>query len=338
VGALESRWAGTARRSLRAAFALACGLGLAYAASWAGPVPARAAQRPAWWIADRDAHQLVGLDRDLHVAARRELRWPVLLAARADGGTWVARALEDGPRGAHELACFDASARLRARFAASPVHALCAPDGEVLYALSEEPGAPAQLLRVELEAGPRALAPFAGARWLCARSAGELVIGASDGRLWSVDGAGVVHAEQQLGAELAALAPGPREGTCWVLERAPDARLWLLGARLEPLRVRRTGLTGGELAAERGSERVWVADARRKHVRRFGPAGQLELDRTDVPLAGITAGAALRGGGALWLAPGALLRVDARGELAPGQGGFGHAHDLARVPDGVGAR
>lgn len=355
MGVLESRSAGAARRSLRAALALACGLGLAYATSRAGAVAPRAPAPVAWWIADRDAHQLVGLDRDLHVAARCALRWPVMLAARTDGGVWVARALEGGPRGAHALECLDALGRSRARFELPAPRALCAPGGEGAWMLIDAPPEPplqpeqpesleqpepAHLLRIELEAGPRRLASFAGARHLCARSSGELVLGADDGRLWLTDLAGGVRAERQLEGGLAALAPGPRAGQCWALQRAPDARLWLLGAALEPLGVLRTGLAGGCLAAEPGSERVWVADARRRHVRRFGAAGRLELDWTDVPLAGLRVGAALRdehapgGGGALWLAPGALLRVDARGTLAPGQGGFGHAHDLARVPGG----
>jgi hypothetical protein len=334
VGALESRLAGATRRSLRAALALACGLGLAYAASWSGAPAARAPGRVCWWVADRDAHQLVGLDRDLHVAQRRELRWPLLLAARADGGVWVARALEGGPHGAHELVRFDALAQPHERYELPAVRALCAADGARAWVLSDAGADSAQLLQVELGRVPLPIARFAGARLLCARSAAELAIGSGAGRLWLVDATGRIRAERCLDGALAALAPGPSADQCWALERAPDARLWLLGARLESLRVQRTGLDGGRLASESGAPRVWVADARRRHARRFGAASGLELDWTDVPLAGLMAGAAERGGGALWLAPGALLRVDARAGLVPGQGGFGHAHDLARVPDG----
>lgn len=334
MGALESRLAGATRRSLRAALALACGLGLAYATSWSGAPAPRAPGRVCWWIADRDAHQLVGLDRDLHVALRHELRWPVLVAARADGGVWVARALERGPHGAHELVRFDAYAQPHERYELPAVRALCAADGARAWVLSAAGAGPAQLLHIEPGREPRSIAHFAGAQLLCALSATELAIGSGAGRLWLVDAAGDVRAERRLEGALAALAPGPSAGQCWALERAADARLWLFGAKLEPLRVLRTGLEGGRLASERGAERVWVADARRRHARRFGAHGRLELDWTDVPLAGLMAGSAESGGGGLWLAPGALLRVDARGGLAPGQGGFGHAHDLARVPGG----
>ena len=91
------------------------------------------------------------------------------------------------------------------------------------------------------------------------------------------------------------------------------------------------GYASAHLGAVPDEERVWVADTGSARVRRFGPAGVVEIDRQDLPAAALDRTVAWRNGGALLLTPGAILHVDAAGTLAPGQGGFAWLSDAARV-------
>ena len=54
------------------------------------------------------------------------------------------------------------------------------------------------------------------------------------------------------------------------------------------------------------------------------------IDRADLPLDGLDRALGLERGGALLVAPGAILRLDARGATVPGQGGFAELSDLCR--------
>ncbi|HUR28569.1 MAG TPA: hypothetical protein VM509_10310, partial [Planctomycetota bacterium] len=109
-------------------------------------------------------------------------------------------------------------------------------------------------------------------------------------------------------------------------------RLALFDAALAVRWSRSVGLHALHFAPERGTERVWIADATEPRVRRFGPGGLLEIDRPDMPLGGLDRACATASGTALFTAPGALLALDALGQNAPGQAGFDFLVDVASVP------
>ena len=116
-------------------------------------------------------------------------------------------------------------------------------------------------------------------------------------------------------------------------EAVPDAagrRLLCLGPELELRWQVQLPIAAQHLGAPPGEERVWLADTSSPRVLRYGPGGALELDRAALPLSGLERALPWIDGAVLLAAPGAILHVDARGHLAPGQGGFNYLSALAR--------
>ena len=140
-------------------------------------------------------------------------------------------------------------------------------------------------------------------------------------------------------------ADAPVADGWWCLDVTQGGRLVRLGPDLSERWSVAVAIQPLHLVPVPGEERVWLASATQPHARRYGPGGQLELDLEDLPLSGLDRGLAWgvrpaspgrRGprasGGVLLVAPGALLHLDAAGQLAPGQGGFDYLVDVAGRP------
>jgi hypothetical protein len=296
-----------------------------------GGEPPRTAAR--YWAADRDARRVVGLDENLFVVASLPADWPVRLEARGDGGLWVARAASGDPTGPHVLERWSSAGAVLASVPLGPLYDLaCIDGGEALAVAGTATGtrdaliaagdgtwracdAPADVLSV---AGR-------GGQWLLGTESGAL-------ELRDVLDPTLVLAQRQLGGIVSDVAPGPRRGSWWALDASGSPshrRIVFLEPDLTTSWERVVGLAAHSLAPVPGEERVWVVDATAPLARRFGPGGTLEIAGAQLALAGAERARALAGGGALFPAAGALLRLDAQGIAAPGQGGFDFLVDVA---------
>lgn len=284
------------------------------------------------WITDRDAGRVYGLDRDLLVVRELPLRAPIEVEACADGGAWVVSALDGGPVGRHQLARLDRDGVVGPRAALGTFHDLACDAEDRALVIEDGPAG----RRVALFDGSAQL------RWQ-AQAPGALSLASAWGQVLVGDDAGVVSCfdlgapaapprSSALGGILADVAAGPSAESWWVLDASAAHRLVLLDADLSARWIVPAGVAALHLAPVSGVERVWLADVNAPSARRFGPGGALEVDRRDLPLAGLDRVASLAGGGALFAAPGALLALDGLGRNAPGQGGFDFLVDVAVVP------
>ena len=267
---------------------------------------------PVLWAADRDANLVYGLDEDLILAARVELVAPLELARASDGRLFVLR--EGGV-----LDVLDSSGKILRELEIGPCVDLDVVEDNALLVQ------PSAALRIGPDFETTVLVRGAGLRCIAGSGDGALV-GTDDGRIerLALDGSGVL-ASVHVGGAIVDLAPGGAfalDGT--------GRRLLCLGPDLElrwkvdlPIRAEHLGVLPGE-------ERVWLADTLSPRVLRYGPGGVLELDRGALPLCGLDRALPWTDGAVLLVAPGAILHVDARGHLAPGQGGFNYLTALAR--------
>lgn len=312
--------------------ALACALALVLGAARLpfamGPRPVR------FWAADRDAQRVFGLDDELVARRTIDCGWPRDVEARADGGLWVLRS--GGPSSilGDRLDSFSPAGDLENEMslAAASELALC----EGRDAITIEAGAAAngadRVWRVAPDGSATIL--FEAPALACLLCVGRDVwLGARTGRLVRIasDGSRRVVAAFDHDAEWGALAAGPRPGELFALDLRAPRRLCLLSAELELRRATVLGFDARALAPIASTGRVWLADSSGARVRRYGPAGQLELE-VPVSLFGPDRPLALADGGVLCAAPGAILRLDADGQVLPGQGGFSFLSDLARAP------
>lgn len=314
------------------ACALALLLGAARLPFATGPKPVR------YWAADRDAHRVSGLDAQLVVRRTLDCGWPREVAARADGGVWVLRS--GGPTSilGDRLDSFTPAGDLENEMSlgAATSLALCAEHDALVVEIDDTPQAAERVWRVAPDGTGTVL--YAADGLACVASAGrEVWLGWRTGRLARIasDGSGRVIAKADHDAEWGALAPGPSPGMLYALDLRAPRRLCLLSKELELRRETLLGFDARALApivangAATGG--VWIADTSGARVRRYGPAGLLDFE-VPVALFGPDRPLALPDGGALFAAPGAILRLDANGAPLPGQGGFSWLSDLARVP------
>ena len=296
-------------------------------------------RRPvAWWVADRSAHRVLGLDADLLSTAEIRVDWPLEVEVAPSGKLAILRAVkgrETADRELLQLQEIDGRV-LRTRMGAAHSLRALGPRGWVCIESNE------RLLHIDSDGLSRCLA---GMRSLAHLAVGSerLLMGSSSGalRLLEWDEVGVRGlCTRSLGGALRALATGPGPGEWWALVGAEQSRLVHLGSDLHSLWEQTTDVSATFVAAARGSAHVWLADHERPWTLELGadperwPTRRLPLrgdSRIRLPAIGFEAGAALPGGGALLLCPGALLRLDERGRLRPGQGGMTYAVDLAQA-------
>lgn len=285
---------------------------------------------PTTWVADRDADAVVGLDDGLFEAKRIELTSPVELERAADGALWVVSARDSHPLGPHDLVRYGPDGRRTAAASFGPVYDLERLGADALVV--ERTNGAGRVACVTPDGSVTVLASLPTVR--CASGSGDRVaIGTEEGDVLLLDIAATppaLVAQHALGGIVGDLAPGPTDGTWWVLDVGGAGRLRLLEPNLVPRWTITVGLHALHLLPIRGEERVWLADTTAPVARRYGSGGALELDVQNLPLSGLDRGVALAGGGVLLAAPGAVLHLDATGTLQPGQGGFDFLVDLTR--------
>lgn len=285
----------------------------------------------AFWAADRLAQRVIALDGELGVVRRLALDWPADVEPCADGGLWVLRSSDGSANGLRRLVRLRADGSLETELTTGLVRDLDVLAGRdaLLVELGASPGDPPRALRVGPE-GAHHLA-LEVPDLACIAGSGETIALGAAGEVLRVDASGALLARADVGRRIVDLAPGPEPGSLWALDAGPGRRLVRLDAALALLWRVEVGLEALHLAPEPGAERVWLADTAGPRARRFGAGGLLEVDREELPLDGLDRALALAGGGALLVAPGAILRLDARGATVPGQGGFAELADVARA-------
>lgn len=319
-GRVARRW----RALSTAVFAVTLGgaMGLSWdALSKAGPGSAGPLE---WWAADRDAGQLLALDRNLQVLRRHPLEAPLELAARSDRRVWVVCAGAAGTLAPQTLRCLRHDATVDLQLSVPPLLDLDVLDG--LDALVIElSGAQRRAARIDLQ-GSNTTLQIAPDLFCVTGRDGEVLVGTDTGRLELFGvGASAPTATRAFGGVIADLAPGPRARTWWVLDAhgGPNShRVALLDETLGSVWERPAGLTALHLAPVPHAERVWIADPNSNLARRFGPGGNLEIGAATLSMSGADRGVARPDGSVIFATPGALSVLSADGLPLPGQGGF----------------
>jgi hypothetical protein len=283
-----------------------------------------------WWVADRDAGRLVGLDAELFETREIPCEAPLELAVRADGGLFVLGGTRPWGSGARWLHSFDVQGMLLARIPLAGAEGLAVVGGEEAAVL-----AGGRLVLFGPNGAERMVREAPGARALAVRG-GELVLGDGAGRvaLYSRAWQGALLAEVELGAGVVALAQGPAGGSWALLDGGgAERRLVLLGHDLEVLRELSIGPLGTWICPleQRGGWELWVATKGEKQVLCMD-VQRLDPVLLDLPLAASGAPVAAPAGGFLAPAAGAVLAFGPRGELIRSQGGFDYAVASARAP------
>ena len=281
--------------------------------------PRREAARARTWVADRGAGRLIGLDDDLFVTGSLEVEVPVALALRSDGGLWIAAAVEGHPRGAHRLDLVPPRGRPCPVAELGALLDLEVVGGERALAVHRTGGC--TLVQTHGADGSEEIVLAVPGAACAAGRPGRTLVGTEDGRLLAV-GAGAV-VERALGRRFVDLAPAPVSGGWWALDTGPPSRLLLVDAELAIVSELFPG-PAAAMAPVPGEERVWILAEGRRAALRLGPRGELELPPAVLSMRGVEAIAATADGGLLAAAPGALMRLDPRGQPVPGQGGFDH--------------
>ncbi len=270
------------------------------------------------------------LDPDLLPAVSLPVRSPRLVAGRSDGGAWVVAGDHREP-GAGEILRVDAGGKVVWRAPIGPVLDLDVLGGDEAV-LIEEGDEGVSVVLLELRGRRRELLRLDDARCLAATDR-RVLVGRSNGVVLVRGSRDPAVLDWGLSrCAIGQVARGPRAGTWWALEGGERSTLHLLGPDLEPRWSTACHLRAPRMAPVPGREAVWVADGESPLVRRFGPGGILDREVSDLPLLGLGAGLAADGGGVLWCAPGAILRLDARGELVATRGGYRLLSDLDAVP------
>lgn len=284
------------------------------------------------WTADRDASRVFGLDRDLVVARRIAIDYPLEVECASEGGLWVLRSSGGQADLSQRLCRIDANGEVETQLYLEPCRALGVLEGEQALVLEHTDPSTTWLTRVRREGSKFPLLSRNDLACVCG-SRGTVIVGTDTGSVLRVDAtSGAVLAEIQLGGAIGDVAAGPTAGSVWALDVQGTGRLFLLDEKLAIRWAAGVGFSARHLGAVPGEERVWIADTSSPRVVRIGASGVTEIDRGNLPLQGLDRVLAWTQGGALVLAPGAIMRLDAQGQIAPGQGGFAWLSDAARVP------
>jgi len=319
---------------LRGLAALGAGALLCSLVAWlSGAQASRAGEpRPRVWAADRDAHQVVGLDRDLVRVQTIDLAWPLDVEVRADGGLWVLRSGGPGASFGRRLCSLSSAGAVLHESWLESAHEIQLVDGRDILVIEHGTAAHGADRVWRIEPDGRATILFEDQGLACvAPSKGGALLGWRDGRLARIGASARTLRPDRVRAHPASwrtLGPGPNPGTAFALDGGSSRRLVYLDADLAQVWSVDLTLDPQRLGVVPGEERVWLADAAGSSVRRYGPSGVLEFERT-LPVFGADRALVLRGVGVLCAAPGAIVRLDPFGQILTGQGGFQWLADLA---------
>jgi len=324
----------------RTVFGLLGGAAIGLGAWWSDRKDARA-PRVALWLADRGAHQVVGLDRDLLYCVVLPVRAPVALAPAPMGGVWVVSAVRSwsGERQVEDFEWLrlDARARPIARGRLPGFRSLAAAEEGGVWALYREgrelvqwdrEGQPVTRLRVETGAPLRCLVSTTSA-WKLPPASSNAVLALREDSSVDLLVAKSWTVSTCLGSRVLDACAG--ETGWWVLTEGG------LLALHEDLSVRAEFASpdkaAGLVAVWRGAG-VWVLDESGTSVELVGGRRGWR-ERREWGLAGVAGGVELASGALLLTTPGALLVFDELGNPRAGQGGFDFLVDLIAVSSSV---
>jgi hypothetical protein len=198
-----------------------------------------------------------------------------------------------------------------------------------------------ELLVVDALAGVRRVALFdADGRLIAERPVqaascvatrpGRVLVGTSDGQLFSTDAGLSVQRRRALAAAI--LDVEPAADGWFVLEDTALGRLLRLDDDLAVHWSVALDRRSDHLCVVQGASAVWAVGT---GARLFGDDGAAQAQPAEFPMRTVQASVAWRNGGLLAVAPGAVLHLDRHGRLAPGQGGFDFLVDLSAVPEPI---
>lgn len=289
--------------------------------------------RVQYWAADRDGDHVFGLDGELLLRTKIAVQRPLRVAARHGGGAWVLHAMGTSIE-PHGLLRIDEWGRTQAVVALGECSDLATWRGRDALVI-ERLGGTDRVLRVN--ASGRKTRLFEGAGLRCLATRGDvLIVGDAGGGLTrvSLDSGGAEARRVPCETEaVARLAPASDDGW-WLLAADFRRTLTRLNSELEPLWSTPTHAGSLDMVVAQTGDSVWLAEETRPVLRKYGELGRLIFQR-DATLAGIGRGVPTPDGGAIFAAPGALLRFDERGAALPGQGGFEFLVDVSAVRNRV---
>lgn len=321
----------------RHAVPILCVLALAWLVqALAQPMASPAAPgAPRYRVADRDRCRVYELDADLLLAGRREAGWPLQMAARSDGGLWLARSGNATPDFGARLDLVGRDGAVRGQLWLEAHLDLAAGPDNAAWCIERVDAQTRRLLRVDDDVVPRTL--LVDGHLALVRTGREAVwCSTDDGRLLQLsttDGSltgsslvpGGVHDLQPDGA-----------GGCWLLAGSSPRRLLRLrpdfGMQVQfdlpgtPDVLAHDCRSGGQGAPAM----LWLLDTRARCLLRFEDGGT-GVSSLPLPVVEPRLLLATPEGGVLLASPGAILRYDRNAQLLPGQGGFGWISSLTLV-------
>ncbi len=300
-----------------------------------GALVERGARSARFLAADRDAGQLVVLDADLLELSRLSMPYALEVEARRDGKLWSVSASALGPLGPHFLRRVDLSGAVDMELGIGPLFDLACADGDGALLVVGRPDGQREALEVSSGGGVRAL-EVGPALSAVAANGGRALVAGHDGwlRSYSLTPGAPSTLSRQFGGVLADVAPGPLRMGFYVLDVAGSVsqrRLALVAEDLSTVWVKPVGCGALHLSVSPDRRRVWLADGAARFARRFGADGGLEIPFAALAAAGVERGLAHDDGGAVFAAPGTLLRLAPDASALPGQGGFDFLVDVAAL-------
>ena len=295
----------------------------------------------AYWVADRDAGAVVGLDHQLFVARRYELPWPVRVLPWRGAGVVVASAAAGGPEGPHELIALDANGMCVQRWPCDPVIDLTVASDRLVAVV--ETGRGRALVEHSLHTGGTSPALGLGSSFTCCTFSGNrLFVGTRHGSVHIFDEDFQLEHVARPVEWVSDLEPGPQRGSVWVLDATSTGRLvcfgpgfgvcWSVALGFQP-GVHELDINGPTIVSNETEECAWLIEPETRRLRCFGSDGVLACSVELATANGLARGAACGQSGLLLSGAGAIHQLGPGGRPALGQGGFDFVVDVCSQLD-----
>jgi len=260
---------------------------------------------------------------------------PIAIRSVHDGGAWVLRSRLERSGAPSRLDRIRADGERTVGLELGPCVALAVTDaGDALVIeTNANAGGADRLLRCDAGGGKSILLERPGLVCVVESARGSLVgtVAGEILRVADAPGSSVVELGRTT-APVVDLASDRTTGGVYALSGEGGSELGRLDAELVTQWSSRTGMRCVRVASTEDGAHVWIAGVDRPVARRWGRDGTLELERSDLSLAGFHSVVAASDGGAILAAAGGMLRLDSQGRDRPGQGGFDWIADLDRAP------